>query len=232
MRIGIEKSYNLMTVRLAHQIGMEPVKNVASRFGVVDDMPLHLSNSLGAKETTVLRLTTAYAMIINGGKKIQANLIKQVQDRNGQVVYQLKTQYKGLLGPEAGGLLSNWHDVEKEPFPELTDEREQMIEPRFAASMTTMLEAAVQRGTGKKLQPLMEQYNLTLGGKTGSTNDCKDAWFMGFIRQPNGRTLIVGVFVGFPIPQTLGSFQGLDETGTRVALPIFGNFVKERFGKK
>ena len=221
-----------MTVRLAHQIGMQPVKSVAARFGIADDMPLHLSNSLGAKETTVLRLTAAYAMIVNGGKKIGPNLIKQVQDRNGQVIYQPQTQYKGLLGPEVGELLNNWHDVEKEPLPELKDEREQIIEARFAESMTSMLEAVVQRGTGKKLQPLMEQYNITLGGKTGSTNDCKDAWFMGFIRYPSGRTLIVGVFVGFPTPQTLGTFQGADETGTRVALPVFGNFVRERFEKK
>jgi penicillin-binding protein 1A len=231
MRIGIEKSYNLMTVRLAHQIGMQSVKSVASRFGVVDDMPLHLSNSLGAKETTVLRLTTAYAMIVNRGKKIGPNLIKQVQDKNGQVIYQLQTQYGGFLGPDIGELLNNWHDVEKKPLPELKDEREQIIDAKFAESMTTMLEAAVLRGTGKKLQPLMEQYNVTLGGKTGSTNDCKDAWFMGFIRYPTGRILVVGVFVGFPTPQTLGTFQGDDETGTRVALPVFGNFVREMFDK-
>ncbi len=231
MRIGIEKSYNLMTVRLAHQIGMQSVKSVASRFGVVDDMPLHLSNSLGAKETTVLRLTTAYAMIVNGGKKIGPNLIKQVQDKNGQVIYQLQTQYRGLLGPDVGELLNNWHDVEKKPLPELKDEREQIIDAKFAESMTTMLEAVVLRGTGKKLQPLMEQYCIVLGGKTGSTNDCKDAWFMGFIRDATGRTLVVGVFVGFPAPQTLGTFQGDDETGTRVALPIFGNFVREMFDK-
>ncbi|MBY0280570.1 MAG: PBP1A family penicillin-binding protein [Alphaproteobacteria bacterium] len=232
MRIGIEKSYNLMTVRLAHQIGMQPVKSIATRFGVADDMPLHLSNSLGAKETTVLRLTTAYAMIVNGGKKIKPNLIKQVQDRNGQVIHQLQTQYGEFLGQERKELLNNWHDVEEEPLPELADQRKQIIDVKFAESMTTMLEAVVQRGTGKKLQPLMEKYNITLGGKTGSTNDCKDAWFMGFIRYPNGRTLIVGVFVGYPTPQTLGTHQGADETGTRVALPVFGNFVREIFYKK
>jgi len=121
--------------------------------------------------------------------------------------------------------------VEKKPLPELKDEREQIIDAKFAESMTTMLEAVVLRGTGKKLQPLMEQYCIVLGGKTGSTNDCKDAWFMGFIRDATGRTLVVGVFVGFPAPQTLGTFQGDDETGTRVALPIFGNFVREMFDK-
>lgn len=231
MRIGIEKSYNLMTVRLALQIGMQPVKSIAARFGIAEDMPLHLSNSLGAKETTVLRLTAAYAMIVNGGKKIQPNLIKQVQDRNGQVVYQIQTFYGGLSTPPGSELLNNWHDIEKEPLPQLTDEREQIIDPRFAVAMTTMLEAVVEKGTGKTLQPLMAQYNVKLGGKTGSTNECKDAWFVGFIRQPSGKTLIVGVFVGFPIPQTLGLFQGADETGTRVALPIFGDFVKESFPK-
>ena len=230
IRIGIERSYNLMTVRLAHQIGMQPVRDIASRFGIAEDMPLHLSNSLGAKETTVLRLTTAYAMIVNGGKKIQPEFIRYVQGRNGKILYRCPPKYGGFLGTADGNLLKNWHEVEKDFLPDLIDEREYAIDPKLAQSMVTMLEGVIKNGTGKKLYPLMGELNLTLGGKTGSTNDYKDAWFIGFIRLPNGKVTVVGVFVGFPSPRSLGSCAGADETGTRVALPIFGDFVREGFG--
>ena len=93
--------------------------------------------------------------------------------------------------------------------------------------MVTMLEAVVQRGTGKRLQPLMAQYNVTMGGKTGSTNECKDSWFVGFIRKPGGKIIVVGIFVGFSTPRSLGSVNGLEETGSRGALPVFETFVRE-----
>ncbi len=229
LRTGIEKSYNLMTVHLAHAIGMKAVQDMAKRFGVVDNMPLQLAASLGARETTVMRLTSAYAMIINGGKKIQPMLIRQVHDRLGQIVFLSNPSYDGIF---ASNTLLNWHEVEKTALPELVDQREQLIKPEIAEVMTAMLEAVVQRGTGRKLQPLMAEYNVTIGGKTGSTNECKDSWFVGFIRKPDGKTIVVGIFVGFPTPRSLGAVNGLEETGSRGALPIFETFVKESMKKQ
>jgi penicillin-binding protein 1A len=228
LRIGIEKSYNLMTVHLAHQIGMKAVQDIAKRFGVVEDMPLQLAASLGARETTVLRLTTAYAMIINGGKNIQPMLIKQIHDRLGQIVYLVNPPYDGIFTSSA---FSNWQEVEKTPLPDFVDQREQVIKPEIAKAMVKMLEAVVQRGTGKRLQPLMAEYNVILGGKTGSTNECKDSWFVGFIRKSDGKTIVIGVFMGFPNPRSLGSVKDLEETGSRGALPIFEAFVKESMEK-
>ena len=224
LRIGIEKSYNLMTVHLAHQIGMKAVQDLAKRFGIVEDMPLQLAASLGARETTVMRLTAAYAMIVNGGKKIQPLMIKQVHDRHGQIVYLANPSYDGIF---ASSTLLNWQDVEKTPVVDFLNRREQIIKPGIASTMVTMLEAVVQRGTGKRLQPLMAQYNVTMGGKTGSTNECKDSWFVGFIRKPGGKIIVVGIFVGFSTPRSLGSVNGLEETGSRGALPVFETFVRE-----
>ncbi|HMA16258.1 MAG: penicillin-binding protein 1A [Bacteroidota bacterium] len=203
LRVGIEKSRNLMTVRLAQTIGMQKVADYARRFGVMANLEPVLSMSLGAGETTLMQMTTAYAMLVNGGKRITPSLIDRVQDRHGRTVYRHDTRACEVC------LASEWQD---QAPPELPDEREQVVDPTTAFQMVGMLQGVVQRGTGQRISEL----GLTLAGKTGTTNDNFDAWFVGF-----SSDLAVGVYVGFDEPQTLGP----QDTGSNVAAPIFKDFM-------
>lgn len=211
IRVGIEKSRNLMTVRLADHIGMDKVVEYATRFGIADEMKPFLSYSLGAGETTVLRLTTAYAMLVNGGKKIEPTLIDRIQDRYGETIYVHDKRPCANCGP-----LIRW---EKQEAPEITDTREEIADPRTTYQIVSILEGVVQRGTGRKIAEL----GRPLGGKTGTTNESKDTWFMGF--SPN---LVVGVFVGFDDPKSMGK----RETGSSVAAPIFKEFMRDALKDK
>ena len=207
IRVGIEKSRNLMTVRLANAIGMESVADLANTFGIYDEMPPHLANSLGAAETTALNLTAAYAMLVNGGKKITPAFIDRIQDRDGKTIYARDQRPCPECGPRA-----QWQagvDV-----PEPMDNRAQIIDTRHAYQMVSLLEGVVQRGTGARLRSL----NRPLAGKTGTTNEARDAWFVGF--SPD---LAVGVYVGFDEPKPLGQ----KESGSSVALPIFKSFMQQ-----
>lgn len=204
LRVGIEKSRNVMTVRLANAIGMDAVVAEAKKFGIVDDMPSLLSFSLGAKETTPLRLATAYGMIVNGGKKIAPSIIDRVQDRDGRTVW--RTDDRRCEDCTGDAWFAGM------PTPELPDAREQIQDPRTAYQMVSMLEGVIQRGTGARLRGL----GFPLAGKTGTTNDSHDAWFVGFTPD-----LVAAVYVGFDDPRTLGSH----ETGASVAVPIFQNFM-------
>ncbi|MEE8505826.1 MAG: penicillin-binding transpeptidase domain-containing protein, partial [Kiloniellales bacterium] len=204
MRIGIEKSRNLMTVRLAQTIGMEKIVDYAVRLGIVDDMPSVLSMALGAGETTLLRLTTAYAMLVNGGRRIDPTLIDRVQDRRGRTVFRHDTR-------SCDGCRAETWTADTLP-PELPDEREQVADPRTAYQVVSMLQGVVQRGTGRRVRAV----GKPLAGKTGTTNEGYDTWFMGF--SPD---LAVGVFVGFDQPRTLGP----KETGSSVSAPIFRDFM-------
>jgi penicillin-binding protein 1A len=205
MRLGLEKSRNLMTVRLAQHIGMDKVAETAERFGVVDTLPQHLSLSLGAGETTLLRLTNAYAMFVNGGKRIEPTLIDRVQDRNGETVYRHDER------PCDGCIATAWHD---QPVPFVPDTREQVADPISAYQIVSMLEGVVLRGTATRVSAV----GKPLAGKTGTTNESFDTWFVGF--SPD---LAVGVFVGFDQPRTLGA----KETGSSAAAPIFRDFMAE-----
>ncbi len=211
VRLGIEKSRNLMTARLALLVNMENIKKYAKNFGIYDDLPNLLSMSLGAGETTLMRLTTAYAMIVNGGKKISPTIIDRVQDRRG------KTILNNDLRKCENCKLDNYNDLTI--IPKLVDEREQVTDPSSAYQMVSMLRGAVTRGTGK----LINKLNKTLAGKTGTTNSNQDAWFVGF-----SSDLVVGVFVGFDNPATLGK----RETGSSVAAPIFRDFMSKALYKK
>jgi len=210
MRLGIEKSRNLMTVRLAQTIGMEKVSEYAQRFGIVDHLPQTLSMSLGAGETTLLRLTTAYAMLVNGGKRIVPTLIDRIQDRNGITVFRHDT--RDCEGCRA----AFWTD---QSVPLLEDVREPVTDPASAYQVVSMLEGVVKRGTGRRIGWL----GIPLAGKTGTTNSSFDTWFVGF--SPD---LAVGVFAGFDTPRTLGS----RETGSNVAAPIFKGFMKRALADK
>jgi penicillin-binding protein 1A len=206
IRVGIEKSRNLMTVRLAEYIGMERVAEYSRKFGIHADMPKNLAASLGSAETTLMELTTAYAMLVNGGKKITPTLIDRVQDRHGKTIFSQDRRQCPNCGP-----LIDWVS---QPVPEIIDNREQINDPRTAYQMVSILEGVVQRGTATRLKEL----NRPLAGKTGTTNDSKDAWFIGF--SPD---LVVGVYVGYDDPARLGA----RETGGSVAVPIFKEFMQE-----
>ena len=203
MRVGIEKSRNLMTARLAMNLGMDEIGDYARRFGLNENLPPLLSMSLGAGETTLLRLTAAYGMLVNGGKKITPSLIDRVQDRNGKTIY--RHDGRSCDACQSGAGMG-------EEIPELGDTREQLTSPASAFQMVSMLEGVIKRGTGRRISKL----NLTLAGKTGTTNDNTNGWFIGFTPD-----LAVGVFVGYDTPRQLGK----RETGSTVAVPIFGDFI-------
>ena len=205
LRIGIEKSRNVMTVRLAKDMGMEKLANLAAKFGIYDKMPQVLSMALGAGETTVMRLTAAYGMLANGGKKITPSLIDRVQDRYGRTVF---THEKSqCLGCKA----ESW---EGQSEPEIIENREQVINAMTAYQITSMLQGVVQRGTGRVVQ----EVGKPIAGKTGTTNNEKDAWFIGY--SPD---LAVGVFIGYDNPRSMGR-RG---TGGQIAAPVFTAFMKE-----
>ena len=205
MRLGIEKSRNLMTVRLAQTIGMDLVTDYARRFGIDDDMPRHLSMSLGAGETTLMKMTTAYSMLVNGGKRIVPTLIDRVQDRNGRTIYRHDDRDCNNC------IATRWR---MEPVPTIPDTREQVADPASAYQMVSMLEGVVQRGTGRRISTI----DKPLAGKTGTTNDNVDTWFVGFTPD-----LAVGAFVGFDQPKTLGP----KDTGSNVAAPLFKYFMEK-----
>lgn len=204
LRVGIEKSRNVMTVRLANAIGMKAVVETVRKFGVVDDMPELLSFALGAKETTPLRMATAYSMFVNGGKKITPTLIDRIQDQTGKTIWRSDQRVC------EGCTVAEWAS-ELAP-PDVPDAREQIQDSRTAYQIVSMLEGVVKRGTAKRLAGV----GFPVGGKTGTTNDCRDAWFMGITPD-----LVVAVYVGFDEPQTLGE----KETGSSVAVPIFQDFI-------
>jgi penicillin-binding protein 1A len=203
MRIGIEKSRNLMTVRLAQTIGIEKVVDVAERFRVVDTLPHQLSMALGAGETTLLRLTTGYAMLVNGGRRITPTVIDRVQDRHGRTIF--RHDDRRCDGCRTQAVPAHFQ------VPEIPDLRERVADPRSAYQVVSMLQGVVQRGTGRRVKAV----NKPLAGKTGTTNESFDTWFVGF--SPD---LVVGVFVGFDEPRTLGR-----ETGSSVAAPVFRDFM-------
>jgi len=205
LRVGIEKSRNLMTVRLAQAIGMDKVAESARRFGIIDNMPQMLSMSLGAGESTLMKMTTAYAELVNGGKKITPTLIDRVQNRTGVTVYRHdKRACDGCMATDWTG----------QSEPALPDTRAQVIDAVTAYQMVSMLEGVVQRGTGIRIREL----NKSLAGKTGTSNDSFDTWFLGF--SPD---LAVGVFIGYDTPKDMGK----RETGSSVSVPVFKAFMAE-----
>lgn len=206
LRVGIEKSRNLMTVRLADFLGMDLVSQYSDHFGITDRMQPLLANSLGAAETTLLRMTAAYGMLVNGGKKITPTFIDRIQNRHGNTVF--KHDARSCIGC---GEMIKW---EGQPVPEVPDGRAQIADPRTTYQMVSIMEGVVQRGTGVRLRSL----NRPLAGKTGTTNESRDAWFIGFTPD-----LVVGVYTGFDNPRSLGR----RETGSSVALPVFQSFMEE-----
>jgi len=203
LRLGLEKSRNLMTVRVAQYIGMDHVIDVAQRFGLGEDMKPTLAHALGAGETTPLALTAAYGMLANGGKRIEPTLIDRIQDRYG------KTIYRHDRRPCPACSVEEWAG---QPPPDIPDTRTQVLDSRLAYQIVHMLEGVVERGTGARLRTL----DRPVAGKTGTTNDAQDAWFMGFTPD-----LVIGVYMGFDRPRTLGP----GEQGSSVAAPVVNQFL-------
>ena len=202
LRVGLEESRNLMTLRVAQDIGMKTVADYAARFGLHPDLPELPSAALGALETTPLDLAAAYAMLVNGGRRIEPAIIERIQDRNGRTVYRRDARDCDGCRPGA------WqHQLP----PALRDQRPVIADPRTTYQVVSMLEGAVQRGTGRALSKL----GAPIGGKTGTTNEFRDAWFVGFTPD-----LVAAAYVGFDQPQSLGR----KESGGRVAAPIVRDF--------
>jgi penicillin-binding protein 1A len=204
LRVGIEKSRNLMTIRLAQAIGMRKILNYGKKFGISERLEPVLATALGSGETTLMRLTTAYGMLVNGGKQIEPSLIDRIQNRDGKTIYRHDER---ICHSCTGG------DASPDVKPEIPDEREQIQDPASAYQMVNILTGVIERGTGKSVKSLKK----TLGAKSGTSNDSIDAWFIGF--SPD---LVVGVWVGFDEPKTLGP----NDTGGVTAAPIFKNFMK------
>lgn len=205
LRVGLEKSRNLMTVRLADYIGMEKISDYAKTFGIADSMPPLLAMALGARETTLMDLTSAYGMLVSGGRRIEPHMIERIQNRRGETILRHDRRDCEGCGP-----LVRWAG---QSVPVLPETREQVADPRIAYQVVDMLQGVVQRGTASRLKEL----NRPVAGKTGTTNDFKDAWFIGFTPD-----MVVGVYVGFDNPESLGRH----ETGGRVSAPIFKAFVE------
>ena len=210
-RKGIEYSRNLMTVRIAKILGLEEILNLSKKLNIYDEIPELLSVSLGAAETTLMNLTSAYAPFINGGKKINPKLISRIQDRRGKTIFNEKNMK--CIGCDK--FINN----DETELPKIENYNERVISEETAYQMTSILQGAVKRGTAKKLKSL----NVPLAGKTGTTNDNYDAWFIGF-----SSNLIIGVYIGYDTPKTLGKF----ETGSKAALPIFKDFIEKALYKE
>ena len=203
LRVGLELSLNAMTARVASIVGMEPIAQTIERFGIMDHTPREYSMALGTGETTPLRLTTAYAMLANGGKRITATLIDRVQDRNGATIFRADQR------PCPGCSDFFW---DAKPVPTLPDTREPVADPGSAFQIVTMMQGVVQRGTGVAVKAV----GKPIAGKTGTSNDFRDAWFIGFTPD-----LVAGVYIGFDDPDSLGD----DETGGHIAAPVFRDLM-------
>ena len=210
LRTGIEKSRNLMTVRVAQKVGFDEISKIANGFGIYKDIPELLSVSLGSAETTLVLLTNAYSTFVNGGKKVKPIFIDRIQDRRGKTIF--NSDKRECIGCEEISYL-------KDEIPTIKDDKKQIISSETAYQITSMMEGVIKRGTGRRLRDL----NLNLAGKTGTTNKNMDAWFLGFTSK-----LVIGVYVGFDEPNTLGKY----ETGAKAALPVFKKFVENVVKKK
>ena len=210
LRTGLEKSRNLMTVRIAQDLGLKKIVSFSKKLKIYENPNELLSISLGSAETTLLKLSSAYSSFLNGGKLVTPILIDRIQDSEGNTI--LNTENRKCNKCDEISHLSN-------EYPKIADNFEQIFSPETAYQMTSLLEGAVQRGTGRGLRDL----KLDLAGKTGTTNKNTDTWFIGFTSK-----LVIGVYVGFDEPQTLGK----RETGAKTAMPIFKEFVKIAIKKK
>lgn len=207
LRSGLETSRNVTTVRMADQVGLDKVVDVIKKFGVNDNPQQIYSLVLGSTETTLMRVVTAYAMMVNGGNKITPSMIEKIQDRNGATIYRRDKRV-------CSNCVAHGSSVEDIAMPVLDESREQITDSATAYQITSMLQGVVDRGTAARAKSV----GKIIAGKTGTTNSSYDSWFVGF--SPD---LVAGVYIGFDMPKSLGS----DETGASIALPVFIDFMKQ-----
>ena len=205
LRTGLEKSRNLMTVRIAQDLGLEKIINFSKKLGIYQNPDELLSISLGSAETTLLKLTSAYSVFINGGKLVEPILIDRIQDSEGKTIF--NSDKRKCINCDEISYLGN-------DYPDIKNNYKEVFSPQTAYQMTSILEGVVQRGTAKKLREL----KLNVAGKTGTTNKNTDTWFIGYTSN-----LLIGVYVGLDSPEPLGKY----ETGSKTALPIFKEFLKK-----
>ena len=198
-----------MTVRIAQSLGIDKIVDFSKELGIYENPEKLLSISLGSAETTLLKLTSAYSAFVNGGKLVQPVIIDRIQDSEGNTI--LNNEKRACVNCDQISFTSNL-------YPVIEDKYIEIFSPQTAYQITSILEGVVQRGTGKKLKKL----KLNLAGKTGTTNENTDTWFIGFTSN-----LVIGVYVGMDNPKPLGKY----ETGSKVALPIFENFIKKAVKK-
>ena len=210
LREGLEKSRNLMTVRISQDLGLNKIVDLSKSLGIYENPNELLSISLGSAETTLLKLTSAYCSFVNNGKLIKPKLIDRIQDSEGNTI--LKTEERYCENCKNISFLG-------EDVPIIKDNFKQIFSPQTAYQITSILQGATKRGTAKKLKDL----NLDIAGKTGTTNKNTDTWFIGFTSN-----LVVGVYIGYDEPKTLGKF----ETGAKTAMPIFRSFLKKAVKKE
>ena len=209
LRVGLEKSRNLMTIRIAQDLGLPKIINFSKNLGIYDNPEKLLSISLGSAETTLLKLTSAYSAFVNGGKKVDPILIDRIQDSEGKTIF--NNDKRKCINCDQISYLGN-------DYPSIQNNYKQVFSAQTAYQMTSILEGVIQRGTGKKLRDL----KLNIAGKTGTTNKNTDTWFVGFTSN-----FLIGVYVGSDNPKSLGRY----ETGSKTALPIFKNFIKKAVKK-
>ena len=210
LREGLEKSRNLMTVRISQDLGLNKIVNLSKKLGIYENPNELLSISLGSAETTLLKLTSAYCSFVNGGKFVNPKLIDRIQDSEGNTIFKTEDRY-----------CENCKNISflSDEVPKIKDNFKQIFSPQTAYQITSILEGATKRGTAKKLRDL----NLDIAGKTGTTNKNTDTWFIGFTSD-----LVVGVYIGYDEPKSLGKF----ETGAKTAMPIFKSFMKRAVKKE
>ena len=210
LRNGIEKSRNLMTVRVAQDLGLKKIINLTKNLNIYDNPQELLSISLGSAETTLIKLTTAYSAFVNGGNLIKPTIIDRIQDSSGKTIYSSETRY-----------CKNCKEISylSDKLPIIDNNFDRVFSPQTAYQITSMLEGVVQRGTGKGLKKL----NLDIAGKTGTTNKNTDTWFIGYTSN-----LVIGVYIGYDEPRSLGK----RETGAKTAMPVFKEFVESSINKE
>ncbi|KZZ63584.1 penicillin-binding protein 1A, partial [Sulfitobacter sp. HI0129] len=209
LRTGIEQSRNLMTVRLAQEVGMDTVGSYAERFGVYEDLAPVLANALGSQETTLYQMVSAYAMFANGGERVQPTLVDRVQDRYGRTVYRHDQRICNDC---------NLTDLPEGQAPRVISNRERVMDPVTAYQLTSMMKGVVERGTARRSVDL----GVPTAGKTGTTNDAKDVWFVGFTNN-----IVAGCYIGYDQPRSLGS----GASGGGMCGPVFQRFMSQAVQK-
>ena len=212
LRLGIEKSRNLMTIRLSDQVGLEKIAELSKKLDIYDDFPFLISSSLGSLESSLLKITSAYSSIANGGFLISPRLIDVIYDNYGKIIFKGdKRKCLNCSFENDDNLTSS--SIFELPKPEIKPETSRVFSEESAYQMISFLMGVIQRGTAKNIN----SFDYQIAGKTGTTNENQDAWFIGFSSE-----FTVGVFVGHDVPKSLGKF----ETGSKVAAPIFHDFFK------